>query len=492
MACVLTISASGNVWWGKRSTGWVQLPQPDKGPVWVLTDLSEESFVEITVPRVFGNDRRNYVERQLANRFPESRFRVSVPAQRGGGLMDRLAPPVEILTAIEPADRVKDALAGLESPLVGVWSTSTLLAQVGCQKYMPANLLVVLSQPSGMRILFIKDRTPVLTRLVARAETAAEQSLEILRTMRHLENTRAIERGRQRFPVMLVGVADGLADILAGDRLDALDAAIVRKAKLQEDWQQALLTMVCKSPAGQLAPMSMRERYLAMRLSLAAGAIAVVCVLGTIAAAAGNVGVIVSDHRERNRLEATIGELDNAIAEADTAIGRFGVAPTVLRMALSMDSDEIVNAPDMPADLIDLSHTISQIPGARAQNLQWRVLDAGEAACTSGGAAPGAVAAPEPEVPQGAEPTASSGKTVELKLSIALAADAGPQLRQQQANAISRQLANTTGVRVLQDPAKTLRDGDLSAGSAQAGSANELEWCASLAGRGLKAPGGQP
>jgi hypothetical protein len=279
---------------------------------------------------------------------------------------------------------------------------------------------------------------------------------------------------------------------LAGDRLDALDAAIVRKAKLQEDWQQALLTMVCKSPAGQLAPMSMRERYLAMRLSLAAGAIAVVCVLGTIAAAAGNVGVIVSDHRERNRLEATIGELDNAIAEADTAIGRFGVAPTVLRMALSMDSDEIVNAPDMPADLIDLSHTISQIPGARAQNLQWRVLDAGEAACTSGGAAPGAVAAPEPEVPQGAEPTASSGKTVELKLSIALAADAGPQLRQQQANAISRQLANTTGVRVLQDPAKTLRDGDLSAGSAQAGSANELEWCASLAGRGAQTQGGQP
>lgn len=494
MACVLHISVTGNIWWGKRSTGWVQLPQPDKGPVWALTDLAEESFIEITVPRIFGNDRRNYVQRQLANRFPESRFRVSVPAQRGGSFMDRIAPPVEILTAIEPADRVNEALAGLESPLVGVWSTSTLLAQVGCHKNMPANLLVVLSQPSGMRILFIKDRTPVLTRLVARAETAADQSMEILRTMRHLENTRVIERGRQRFPVMLLGVADGLAPILARDRLDALDASILRKAKLEENWQQALLAMVCKSPAGQLAPMGLRERYLAMRLSRAAAGIAAVCVLGTIAVAAGNVRVIVGDHRERNHLEARVGELDNQLAEVDTAIARFGVAPDVLRRALSVDSDEVVNAPDMAADLVDLSHIVSRIPGARAKSLQWRVLDTGEAACANLGTATGTVAAAAaaPEASGSAEPTASHGKAVELKLSLTLAPGTGPQLRQQQANDITQQLSNTPGLQVLQDPAKALREGDLSAGSAQADSARDLEWCVSLTGRGAKTQGAQP
>lgn len=490
MACVLHISATGSIWWGKRSTGWVQLSQPDKGPVWALTDLAEESFVEITVPRIFGNDRRNFVQRQLANRFPESRFRVSMPAQRGGGLMDRIAPPVEILTAIEPADRVNDALAGLASPLVGVWSTSTLLAQVGCHRSMPANVLIVLSQPSGMRILFIKDRTPVLTRLVARTESAADQSVEILRTMRHLENTRMIERGGQRFAAMLLGVADGLAPILARDRLDALDASILRKAKLEKDWQQALLTLVCKSPVGQLAPMGLRESYLAMRLSRAAAGIAAVCVMGTIVAAAGNVRVIVGDHRERNHLEASVGQLDNQLVEVDAAIARFGVDPNMLRRALSVDDSEVVKAPDMAADLVDVSHTISRLPGARVKSLQWRVLDAGEAACANLGTTTGTVDV-APEAPAGTEPTVSAGKTVELTLSVALAPDAGPQLRQQQASDITQQLGNTPGVHVLQDPAKALREGDLSAGSAQADSA-ELEWCVSLPGLRAKAQGVQP
>ncbi len=492
MACVLHISATGNIWWGKRSTGWVPLPQPDKGPVWALTDLAEESFVEIAVPRVFGNDRRNFVERQLANRFPETRFKASVPAQRGGGLMDRIAPPVEILTAIEPADRVNDALVGLQSPLVGVWSTSTLLAQVGCQRSMPANLLVVLSQPSGMRILFIKDRTPVLTRLVARAESAADQAVEILRTMRHLENTRMIDRGSQRFSAMLLGVADGLPSILARDRLDALDPTILRKAKLENDWQQALLTLVCKSPVGQLAPMGLRESYLAMRLSRAAAGVAVVCVLATIATAAGNVRVIVGDHRERNRLEASVGQLDNQLAEVDTAIARFGVDPNVLRRALGVDDSEVVKAPDLAADLVDLSHTISRLPGARAKSLQWRVLDAGEAACANLASATGSVGATAPEVPADTEPTASAGKTVELKLAVALAPGAGPQLRQQQASDITQQLSNTPGVHVFQDPAKALREGDLSAGSAQADTAQDLEWCASLSGTRTKAQGAKP
>ncbi len=493
MACVLHISAGGNVWWGKRSSGWVQLSEPDKDPVWALTDLAEESFLETNVPRIFGNDRCNYVQRQLANRFPETRFRVSVPARRGGSLMDRLAPPVEILTAIEPADRLNDALASLELPLVGVWSTSTMLAHVGCRSNMPANLLVVLSQPSGMRILFIKDHTPVLTRLVARAETAADQSVEILRTMRHLENTRVIERGGQRFSALLLDASDGLAAILARDRLDALDAGISRTAKLVKDWQQELLTMVCRSPAGQLAPMQMREGYLAMRTSRAAIGTAAVCVAATIAAAAGNARDIWGDHYARNQLEATVGLLDNQIAEVEAAIARYGVAPDVLRTALSLDSNEIDNAPDMAKDLVDLSHIVSRIPGARVKSLQWKVLEAGETACADLGVAVAAAApAPEPEPPAGTDPAASTGKTAELKMAIVLTPNTGPQLRQKQADDITQQLGNTSGISVLHDPAKVLRQGDLSAGTAQSEGAQDLEWCASLSGRSLKAPGGQP
>lgn len=489
MACVLHISATSSQWWGKRSIVWVPLPEPDKGPVWVLTDLAEESFVEITVPRLFGNDRRNFVERQLANRFPESRFRVSMPAQRGGGLMDRLAPPVEILAAIEPADRVNDALKGLAAPLVGVWSTSMLLAQVGCQKSMPPNLLIVLCQPSGMRILFIKDRTPVLTRLVAAADGATEQSMEILRTMRHLENTRMIERGRQRFSAMLLGSADGLAPILARDRLDALDAAELRKAKLGENWQQALLDMACKSPAGQLAPMLLRESFLAMRLGTVARVLAALCVVLAIAVAAGNVRVIARDHNERNRLEATIGELDNKVVEVDAAIQSFGVAPDLLRRALAVDTEEVTNAPDMPSDLVDLSRTISRVPGARAKSVKWRVMEPGEAACPLAASEAGTAVT---EAPEGAEPSPSQGLMVELKLEVTLAPDIGPRTRQQQASEITQKLTKMPGVHIYQDPVRALREGDLSAGASEVDAARELVWCASLPGHSAKPKVAQP
>jgi hypothetical protein len=489
MPCVLHISAAGNIWWGKRATGWVALPEPDKGPVWVLTDLAEETFVEITVPRLFGNDRSNLVKRQLVNRFPDTPFRDSMAAQRGGGLMDRLAPPVEILAAIEPADRVNDALRGLSAPLVGVWGTSMLLAHAGCQKRMPANLLIVLCQPSGMRILFIKDRTPVLTRMVAVVEGATDQSMEILRTMRHLENTRVIERGRQRFPVMLLGAADGLAAILERDRLDLLDAAALRKTKLGDSWQQALLDMVCKSPAGQLAPMALRESFLAMRLGSVARVLAALCVVGAIAVTTGNVRVIARDHTERNQLEATIGELDNTLAQVDADIQGFGVAPDLLRRALAVDSEEIAGAPHMPTDLVDLSRTISPIPGARAKSVQWRLLEPGEAPCPLVVSGPAAVV---PEAPDGGEPSASPGRMVELKLEVTLAPDIGPFKRQQQASSISQQLTKAHGVQLYQDPARALRDGDLSASTSQADAASELVWCASLTGRSAKTQGAQP
>lgn len=493
MACVLHISATANIWWGQRATGWVVLPQPDKGPVWVLTDLAEESFVELSVPRIFGNDRRNFVQRQLANRFPESRFRVSVPAQRGGSLLDRIAPPVEILTAIDPADRVNDALAALDAPLVGVWSTSTLLARVGCHPSLPANLLVVLSQPSGMRILFIKDRTPVLTRLVAPTEFAADQSVEILRTMRHLENTRMIERGSQRFAALLLDVAQGLAPILASDRLDALDASVLRKAKLEKDWQQALLSLVCKSPAGQLAPMRLRENYLASRLARTAKGMAVACVVGTMVAAAGNVRVIESSHRERGDLQASIGQLDTQIAQAETAIAGFGVDPILLRTALAVDEGEVVKAPDMAADMVDVSRLISRVPGARAVSLQWGVMEAADIACPDVGDTTGTVAtAAVPEAPVDAEPGATVGKTVQMKLTLRLAQDMGPQLRQRQAADITQQLSHLPGVRVMLDPAVALREGDLRSGTALADSAQDLTWCAVVPGQRAKPQGDQP
>ncbi len=473
MASVLHISAAGNIWWGKSAAGWAVLPEPKQGPAWVVTDLTEESFVEIAVPRVFGSDRSNFVERQLVNRFPDTKFRVALAPQRKGGLMDKLAPPVQVLAALEPADRVNAALENLPVPLAGVWSTSLLLAQLGGAPRMPANLLVVLCQPSGMRILFIKDRSPVLTRLVAVADSATDQSVEILRTMRHLENTHLIERGKQRFSALLMGTAEGLAPILAKDRVDELDPSLMRKAKPGQDWQQVLLDMACKSPPGQMAPMALRESYLALQLGKGARVAGAVCLVATIAAVVGNVGTIARDHQARTQLVVTSGEVDGKMTEADTAIQGFGVAPALLRQALTADNDEVANAPDMAADWVALSRTLSTVPGARLKNMQWRMLQASEPACPEvGPAVPVAepvAADPVPTVP---------ARVVEWKMEVLLALDAGPRQKLQQASAITQQLAAISGVRVIQDPARRLREGDITTGGAPTDAQGDLAWCA--------------
>lgn len=474
MASVLHISAAGNIWWGKNATGWAVLPQANEGPVWVVTDLTEESFVEITVPRVFGSDRSNYVERQLVSRFPETRFRVALAAQRDGSLMDRLAPPVQVLTAVEPADRVNAALENMFAPLAGVWSTSLLLARLGSKPRMPANLLIVLCQPSGMRIVFMKNRAPVLTRLVAVVDSAAEQAVEILRTMRHLENTRLIERGGQRFAALLLGTPEGLAAILAKDRLDELDPSIMRKAKPGQDWQQVLLDLACKNPPGQMAPMVLRQSYLALKLGRAARVAGAVCLLGTIAAVVGNVGTIARDHQARTQLVVTVADLDGKMTEVDTAIQGFGVAPELLRQALAVDNAEVTHAPDMAADWVALSRVISSVPGARVKNLQWRVLEASEAACAAAGpAAPAAEPVPGTEAEAPAVPT----RVVEWKVEVLLVPDTGPRQKLQQASNITQQLSKVAGLRVMQDPARRLREGELTAGGTQTDAQAELVWC---------------
>jgi hypothetical protein len=476
MASVLHINAAGVTWWGHGANGWSILPEQRTGRVWVVTDLAEEALAEITVPRIFGTDRSRFVERQLTNRFPETVFRAA--PQVGGSLMNRLAPPVQTLAAVEPAERIKTVLAGLTLPVAGVWSTSVLLSQLAQKQSPAANVLVVLSQASGMRIVFLKNHTPVLTRLVAAANTAAEQSVEILRTVRHLENTRVIERGKQRFPVLLLGTGDGLASVLAADRLDAVAPAAQRDTADGDGGYGQLFDLVIKSPPGQMAPLGYRTTYVAGQLAKTARVAGVVCLVAALVAASGSIRAIISDQRDRAQLQDSGVLLNAKIAELDAALAGFGVSPNLLRTALTVDSTEIVSAPDLQAHLLVLSQAVSRVEGARVRSLQWQVLEATEVACGKEAGAAVPVAAPVAVAEEPSTPT----RKVELQLVISLAPGTGPRLRLQQAAELSRHIRQTAGITVLSDPVARVREGDLGAGSAQSDETSDLAWCAALPG----------
>lgn len=476
MATVLFLNAEGPTWWGKQAGVWRELPGATADPVWVVTDLTEETLVEIAVPRIFGNDRSRFVQRQLVNRFPETLFRTALDGQQSGSLMNRLAPPKQILMAIEPADRINAAMASVQTPLVGVWSVSVLLAQLGQAKSLPGSLLIVLGQAASTRIVFLKDRSPVLTRLVAGTSTAAEQAVEVVRTVRHLENTHVVQRGADRLAVLLLGTHEGLASVLSRDRIDAVAPPSQRWADPDGGWRDALFDRVCKSPPGQLAPLARRSSYLTQQVQKGARVAMAVCMVVAVAIASGSAISIVGDRGLQAGLNTTASQLADQIAQLDTTIAAFGVSPELLRKVLALDTDEIASAPELQNQLVALSRAVASVPSARVLSLQWLVLGAQSPPCTLDSVVANAI------VPA-TDPAAEPARKVELRMSLAFAADVGPRLQLQQATQISHQIKSIAGATVLLDPARALRDGDIGSASAGQGDAQrQFAWCVVLPG----------
>ena len=488
MKTVLHITAAGTQWWHKSGKAWSLASGPGKGPVWVMTDLSEESVAEIAVPRVFGADRRRFVERQLIARYPETEFRAALTPKSGGGLLDRLAPPVQTLTAVEPGDRIRAALQHIQAPVAGVWSATMLLTRLGQRGNLPANLFIVHCQSGALRILYLKDRAPALTRLVTVSANPAEQAAEVVRTLRHLENTRVIDRGSQRFAVLLLGGNAELANALVRERLDCLPPLAAWAALPDPQSNSVLFDMVCKSPPGQLAPLFYRSGYLARDLSLAARMLAGLSLLAALWMGYASVQASMQAKRDLSQVEAALADLGAQIGQVDQSIASFGVSPDMVRNALAIDEREISSAPSLQADLKRLSTVISAAPYVRIKELKWQVMEPSAKACGDATAVPADPANPDNPDGSVADAEAASVRVVELQFGLQVPPEMGPRQVMAQAENISRALAAMKGATVLKDPARTLREGDIRIGEAAADNV-ALQWCVSLAAPVGKGPG---
>ena len=137
MKTVLHLTYSGPQLWNKGRAGWQACDGPADGPVWVVTDLAEESFAEIQIPRIFGRDRQGFIARQLASRFPDTLFRTTLPAVPSGSFMDRIASPRLTLLGVDAAERINSSLDALPTPIAGVWAMSMLLALLASRRGCP-------------------------------------------------------------------------------------------------------------------------------------------------------------------------------------------------------------------------------------------------------------------------------------------------------------------------------------------------------------------
>lgn len=480
MQTVLYLTPAGTQFWCKSRAAWQAHDSAPTGPVWVVTDLAEESFTEIKVPRIFGRDRLGFVARQLASQFPDTPFCTALSPPNRGSFMDRIAPPHQTLLGVDAAQRVNAALNALSMPLAGVWAMSMLLAQIGCHKTLPPDVFVVLPQEDALRIVVIKDHLPVLSRLIPGVTQTTEQAAEIIRTLRHLEDTRVLNRSRQAPGVLMLGEPQGLSDLLAPERLELLLPPAPWAKKAPADWRFALFDLALTAPAGQLAPLPRRTKYIAARVRQLAYVVTPVSLALALWVASDNLRAIFVNLSDQSQIQDQTQKLVAQIADVEQKIAGYGVPHELLHQAITLDQQELVAAPSLAVHLKQLGQVMGQHPGLRFDRLEWRTVLPGQPICAS--ATPSA--APTPQV---AATDASAGaqatvpqRQVEISFDIALPPEQQPRARARSVASVSAMLTKLNGATLLQDPAKELKQATLSGGGVRAGTEKPPSWCLTL------------
>ncbi|OGB80965.1 MAG: hypothetical protein A2496_08800 [Burkholderiales bacterium RIFOXYC12_FULL_60_6] len=479
MKTVLYLSSSGAQYWTKTGNTWQAQDSVGAGPVYLLCNLPEEGFEDIKVPRIFGADRQSFIRRQLASRFPDTPYTALMPTPVTGGLMDHLAPPRQIAFGLEAAQRVNTTLVAVGPiPIAGVWATSLLLAQLASHKSLSRDLFVVFPDVDALRIVFVKQRVPILTRLIPSVTQAPDIAAEITRTVRYLENNRVLERSSEPRHVLMLGNPPEIEPCLKQENLKWLAPPPPWHKKRPADWRFVLFDMATASPTGQLAPLVWRSRFVADRMRAPVYAAAGLCLLLALLVAADNLNQIAADYSneqaiaQRNRLH----ELQ--ISEIEQKIAGFGVSADEVRNAVILEQTELAHVPSLSSHLQLLSETISSFGSFRLVDLDWHILNKGQEVC--GGAA--AETAPSANEAQ-AEPVQTlPTRQVEISFQIVDLLERGERAKMQAITSFSAKLTQVQGLNLQVDPAKVLDLGSLSGGGALIGRPGDkpLVWCLTM------------
>ena len=488
MTVVLHVTASGTQLWQKQGAAWVAFDAPPRGTVWIVADLAEEAFYEVPVPRVFGRDRTGFLNRQLSTRFPDTPFKTALPPAPQTGLMNRLAPPRQTLLGLDAAERVTAAIRSVTAPVAGVWSVSMLMAQLANQKRMPSDLFVVLRDAAGLRIVYVKGGVPVISRLILDATLPIDQVAEIVRTLRHLENTKVLERSDKPRPIVVIGESDGFADLLSNEKMHLLPLPSGKSKVGTDNWRPDLFEMVIKSPSGQLAPMSNRTAFVASRWQRGAFIIGALS-FGLAVAFAGSILLAITDDRAALTLkQSNVQRQQTDLGSLERQIAAIGINPEWVHQAVNLDQQEILAAPSLVKHLVMVADLLAKQDNLRLERFDWRITQPERVSCAGKPVAsnvPGA--APEP----GKAPGASM--MVELTLQIALPEGQSDKGRRQTMTAIASAIGQLEGVSVWLDPAREIDQTPLrGGGTAQGAAEKQAAWCITLVGPVAATPSGKP
>lgn len=441
--------------------------------------MAEETLTEVQVPRLYGRDRAGFIARQLTSRFPETPYRTALPASSQTGLLNRLAPLRQTLLALDARERIDQVLDNLDAKVAGLWTTSGLLARLGASKTLPGNLFIVVPGMQSMRILFLKERVPIISRLVRESNTSQSVAAEIIRTLRHLENTKVIERDGEKLPVLVLGDSEGIAQGLLDERMRLIAAPTSLRKAATSDFKFALFDLAIQSPPGQLAPLSRRTAHVAA----AVGRLAYTMAAATICLALWN--LLASYERIQDartliaRSQSALTELGRKLTLVEKSIVAYPVTSELVKNTIRLEREELLSAPPLPKQLASITAALAADPSLRLGRLDWSIQSPLAPSCPTDTAIAPATAAPPSAT---ASETAAGASGSRMSFDVLIPPALTGKARTSVIAAVSERLAKIPGVTLQLDPAKLQPASSLAGGSRQAGKDPALvAWCLDMA-----------
>ena len=167
---------------------------------------------------------------------------------------------------------------------------------------------------------------------------------EIVRTLRHLENTKVLERDGGQRQVLVLSQDGDLAEALGAEQLSVIQAPRSWRKMTADDFKFALFDLAMKSPPGQLAPLMRRTAFVASRLRMAAYVLSAAAACASIAILATGLAQIQQDRAMLNSTKDAARQVALAVAKTSQAIAAYPVSVDILKSTLQIENEEILAA----------------------------------------------------------------------------------------------------------------------------------------------------
>ncbi|BBD76445.1 hypothetical protein [Hydrogenophilus thermoluteolus] len=357
-----------------ETTGLLSIPaQPQSdAPILCVIDHPSESMTRITVPPLWGRDLRLYLERRLAQNYPETPYRVALPISSGTSFRPAREWLLLAVTETEWLDPLLTPCLERESPIVGVWTASQLISS-WLSRYIKLRepLLAVVRTPAGIRILFQANQRTQLSRLLPGETDSASIATELDRTVRYLHNQKILPR-EQRPVTLFLGTTPPEPASTTAWQPYSLPAKVQRRfPTVTETGLAALIPWWCRQwhRPPSLAPRSLTAAYRWQQARLALVAAGSLLSAGVLLYAGAIALESWSVRMNRLHSEQLHAQLQQRLARISAEINAFGVAADQLLAATHIHEQLFASAGTFPALLIPLSHALTATPEYRLERL---------------------------------------------------------------------------------------------------------------------------